>query len=61
MTFPDLRSPPYDVTICYFLFNPRSPVSQFAIFYSIPFPLCHSLKSEKLWHETEDFFVCMAA
>ena len=30
-------------------------------FFSLPYPLlCHSLKNEKLWHETkEDFYVCL--
>ena len=26
-----------------------------------PLPLCHSLKSDKLWHGKEDFFSYMAA
>ena len=30
-------------------------------FFQNPLPRCHSLKSDKLWHDAEDFFLYMAA
>ena len=43
------------VTLKIAFFGPSSPMSQFVIFLSNPLPLCYSLETDKLWHETDEY------
>ena len=41
--------------------SPSPPFHSSPFFLIPPSSLCHSLKSKKLWYETEDFFLYTAA